>query len=339
MSDAKNSELLDLLLGELEPAREAALRTRLRDDAALRAELAELEALFGLMRRGEEIEADPAVHDRVMEEARRLTRPTVLQWIRSIPELVRFRFQHSRGFRVAAISLGVHIVVMVALLQFMVRSNADRTPPAFELGQTETDEPEIRPDAAFVQRLTFARTSRSVRLHKHGVKGQRTAIHDGIEALLGRQTEDGAFGSFDDTCRAALILLSERVSSGDMTRRGQALYRAMRNIRTKVDAGAQSPHALSALVEDWALNFADLSELDRASVASGIRTLLVRGGNGAEGLYWAASAGFADHVQEPFEPIERDLSAASRAAFQAHLKSGAQGDTAALLSLQSPYRF
>ena len=76
MSPERRQELIDWLLGELTSEREEALKAEVRRDPAIQRELQELEALFGLMRRGEEIEVEPRVRATVMREARRLTRPS-----------------------------------------------------------------------------------------------------------------------------------------------------------------------------------------------------------------------------------------------------------------------
>ena len=123
---AMNSELVDLLLGELEPERESLIRDQLQRSAKLRSELAEIEALFGFMRRGEQVEVDRSIREHVMAEARRVTAPSLAQRVRAIPALVRYRFRHSRGFRVATISVGVHLAVMLVLYQFVIRTDGER---------------------------------------------------------------------------------------------------------------------------------------------------------------------------------------------------------------------
>ncbi|MHC4955525.1 MAG: anti-sigma factor family protein, partial [Planctomycetota bacterium] len=200
MSDKRREELIDLLLGELEPARDAELRELVRGDPALQRELRELEALFGFMRQGEEIEVDPAVHATVMTEARRVTRPSLSVRLRALPQLFRFRFQRSVAFRVAAVSLGVHLVVMALLLQFDVLGPRPAEIPEFEVGQVDPDElpvPDYRPDPGFARRLGRARVSRTVRLRHYGVEGQHEAVRQGVETLLTTQKPDGSFGALE----------------------------------------------------------------------------------------------------------------------------------------------
>ncbi|MHC4850173.1 MAG: anti-sigma factor family protein, partial [Planctomycetota bacterium] len=284
-------ELVDLILGELEPQREAALKAELACDAALRAELTELEALFGLMRRGEEIEVEPAVHQAVMAEARRLTRPSLLQRIAALPALAGFRFRHSRGFRVAAISLGAHLVVMLVLLQFFVQTRSEEDPTIIAFDQLKAEVPDVRPSDAFVHRLNLARASRSARLKQWGIDGQRAAIRTGVSTLLEQQSDDGSFGDLAETGRAALVLLAEGVQSTDDTRRGRALRTALSLIQHQVETGAQNGEALMALVEDWALSYAKLTTEDRDGYARSIHAL-VRTVKDPASRYWASQAGF-----------------------------------------------
>jgi len=343
-----NPELVELLLGELEPARVKELRARLGNDPSLRAELAELEALFGFMRRGEEIEADPAVHAAVMAEARRITRPSLLQQLRTLPALFRFRFRHSRAFRIAAVSLGIHVAVMLGLLQLMVRSPRTPEPPKYTVGAYE-DVPDVRPDEGFVMRISFARVSRSARLAKWGVGGQRDAIREGVETLLSRQRPDGSFGSLEETSRAALVLLAENVRSADDTTRGRALRRALHVVRRGVEAGGGGGGALVALVEDWALSYDGLTAEERHAYVRAIHGLVLREQDAA-GRYWAEAAGFpvpgpvarpdalAVVIGERHEKGEFASKRAFRARFEEALAAARAGDAAALLVLQAPYR-
>ena len=337
-----NQELLDLYLGELPEERAGELRARLRDDAALQSEWAELEALFGFMRQGEEIESDPSIRRVVMAEARHATAPSLFERLRALPALVGYRFRHSRVFRIAAVSLGVHLLAMGVLYQFVVRERPEAQPYEVQVGAVDAPEAEIRPDATFVQHLRLARASRPARLRRFGVAGQARAIREGIESLVARQGEQGAWdGELERTSQAALVLMAEGVQPGDITRRGQSLRAAMRFVRGRVIGGESSPSALEALVEDWALNHEHLSEPQRAQSVDGIRALLLKGGNGDGGVQAALHAGFAPLVTEPHEA--RDLGtlpdgAFVRDAFRNALRPARDGDPVALLKLQSPYR-
>lgn len=361
-------ELIDLLLGELGPTERSALEARLQAEPELRAELAELESLFGFMRRGEEIEADPEVHAHVMVEARRVVRPSWVQRLRMLPDLARFRFRHSRNFRIAAVSLGVHLLVMLVLLQFFVEPR--RTPDLgpFEITRGRPDAPlaDVRPSDSFVVRLSYARVARQQRLRQFGVDGQREAIRDGIEALVGRQSADGSFGDLDETGRAALVLLAEGTTSADDTKRGRALRSAMGVLRHRVLSGERSDEALMALVEDWALGYDGLTEEERVEYQRAIQGLL-DGDRSAAARYWAAEAGFPvpgdfdfsvatvlastrsgagdvaalarliAAVQEDGEPRSA-LEGWLAPLFEATRADAATGQTEALLRLQSPYR-
>jgi len=345
-----NQDLLDLILGELDPAREAALRARLAQDAGLRAELTQLEALFGFMRRGEEIEPDPAVRTHVMAEARRLARPPLLQRLRALPALFRFRFRHSRAFRVAAVSLGAHLLVMLVLLQFVVRTRPAERDTVIDSANLKLLVPEVRPEESFVLRLSLARVSRSARLGQWGVDGQREAIRAGVGKLLDRQQPDGSFGDLAETSRAALVLLAEGVVSTDDNRRGRALRAALGVIRHRVDAGAEDGDALVALVEDWALAYGRLTAEERGAYARSIQEL-VQTVSAPAGRYWADQAGFLvpGDVVVPDEPAviigeqhargDRSARAGLQNRFRAALGEASRGESTALLTLQSPYRF
>ncbi len=315
MRDDARAELIDLLLGDLEPAEDEALRARVRNEPALQRELSELEALFGLMRRGEEIEADPAVHESIMHEARRITRPSLLKRLAALPALFRFRFRHSLVFRVAAVSLGVHLIAVAVLWQIDL-GGANAPENGIKLAFHPDEEvPEYRPDREFVFRLGRARVSRSLRLKQFGTEGQRADIRTGIRALMSRQQQDGSFrslddtgsslddtgsslddtgSSLDDTGLAALVMLSQGANSSDTTDRGAALRKTMGAIRRAVDEGLSDGFALSALIEDWALSYEQLTEEQRVTYVRAILTLLpqVSGAGAGESLVLADMAGF-----------------------------------------------
>ncbi|MHC4941093.1 MAG: anti-sigma factor family protein [Planctomycetota bacterium] len=341
-----NQELVDLILGELAPEREQQLKAELARDPGLRAELAELEALFGLMRRGEEIEVEPSVHETVMAEARRMTRPSLIQQIKALPALFGFRFRHSRGFRVAAVSLGVHLVVMLVLLQVFVTTRPDESETTVSLNQVRVEDPEVRPNEGFVLQLSLARAARSARLKQWGVEGQRRAIREGVTTLLERQKADGSFGDPAETGRAALVLLAEGVQSTDDTRRGRALRSALGVLQR---SDAPSGEALMALVEDWALSYARLTPEERDGYARAIHEM-VRTVQSPAGRYWASQAGFdvPGTVDTPDDPAVRiadlhkrglrDGRDAFLARFEDAIDRARTGDSSALLILQAPYR-
>ena len=330
-------DLIDLILGDLEPAREEELRAQIRESAELQSELADLEALFGFMRRGEQIESDPSVRETVMAAARKATAPSLGQRIAAIPALIRYRFQHSRGFRVAAASLALHLVAMAVLFQIFVQGGKQPLPTNFQLSEVEAPHVEVRPSNGFVLQLRYARASRSVRLKKYGVDGQGASIRAGLDALMAQQKADGSWGTFAATCDAALALMAENVRSSEMSVRGQALERAMRYIRHEVADGSHGARALEALIEDWALNHAELPQPDRTFSVECIRMLLDAGGNSQVGLNWATRAGFGAYVRESFVEIQDGPVSLPRQ-FRGALDRARKGDAAAILLLQSPYR-
>jgi len=308
MRDDSRAELIDLLLGDLEPADDEALRARVRNEPALQRELSELESLFGLMRRGEEIDVEPRVHTAIMREAKRITRPSLLERLAALPALFRFRFRHSLVFRVAAVSLGVHLIAVAVLWQIDL-GGANAPEHGLKLAFHPDEEvPEYRPDREFVFRLGRARVSRSLRLKQFGAEGQRDDIRTGIRALMTRQQQDGSFSSLDDTSaslrdtgsslddtgRAALVMLAQGANSSDTTDRGAALRKTMGAIRRAVDEGLSDGFALSALIEDWALSYEQLTEEQRVTYVRAILTLLpqVSGAGAGESLVLADMAGF-----------------------------------------------
>jgi len=304
MSAERRQELLDLLLGELEPKREDELKQLVNLDPELQSELNEIEALFGLMRKGEEIEFDPAVHATIMREAHRVTRPSLASRLASLPGLFRFRFQRSVAFRVAAISLAAHLVVVAVLWQVQVFSAG---PDDFGANDvflpSDLDDlpvPDYRPDRGFVLRLGRARVSRSVRLKRFGVDGQHEAIRDGVDALLTQQKSDGSFGSTGETAQAALVLLGEGANSTDPTTRGKAVREAVRSMLREVDSGKRDGFMLSALIEDWVFSYEHLTEEERTRYIRAMQKLIptVDGEGAAESLILAELAGLpvpSDH--------------------------------------------
>jgi len=382
MSAERRQELLDLLLGELDSQREDELKSRLQGEPELQRELAELESLFGFMRRGEEIEADPAIRTRVMREAERATRPSFAKRLASLPGLFRFRFQRSLVFRVAAVSLAVHLVVVAVMWNVYVRKY-DAAPvitagPFIPSDPADRPVPDYRPDQAFVMRIGLARVSRSVRLKRFGVNGQREAIRSGVETLLARQKMDGSFGTPEETAQATLILLGEGSNSTDPTARGRVVREAVGSLLRAVDSGEQSGFVLSALIEDWMFSYENLTEEERTRYVRAMQTLIptVRGAGAAESLVLAELVGIpvsSDHSGELALVLGGDAWRALDAmptrlrataliarvqedgpgavgfgyetlrdwvapAFQSALASGRSGDLQALLLLQAPYR-
>ncbi|MHC4973558.1 MAG: hypothetical protein ACYTG3_14625 [Planctomycetota bacterium] len=298
-------ELIDLLLGELEPDADQALRERLRNEPALAKELGELEALFALMRRGEEIEPSPELRRALVAEAERRTAPPLWIRLRQLPEILAYRFQSSLRFRVATVSLGIHLVAMV-VLSIVLIERPRANPGSVRVVWQEEEAPIQRPADSFVARLTLRRLPHEPRLKTFGVPGQAQAIEQGLETVLARQQIDGSFDTLEETAYAALALLAEGNSSVTDTRRGRALRAAVRHLLDQADAGAVHGALLAALVEDYGLAYEDLREEERTEYVRAIRGLTLRVGDDAisrEGLALAALAGFP-------VPAGRDLGAA-----------------------------
>jgi len=299
-------ELIDLLLGELEPDAAAALQERLRTEPALAKELGELEGLFALMRRGEEIEPSAEMRRALVAEAVRRTAPSLWQQLGQLPELLAYRFRHSMRFRVATVSLGIHLVAMVVLSIVLIelpRAARDNSPV---LVVNEEEKPIHRPASSFVARLSLRRLPHAPRLKKFGVAGQAQAIERGLKTVLGGQQADGSFGSLAETGYAAMALLGEGNCSVTDNRQGRAIRAAVRRLLDQAEAGAVHGAALAALVEDYTLAYEDLREEERTEYVRAIRRLtLTVGGDeiSREGLALAAMAGFP-------VPAGRDLGAA-----------------------------
>ena len=301
-------ELIDLILGELEPTQADALKERLRSDAQLARELAEIEALFGLMRRGDEIEPTAAMRRAVAADARRQAAAPLWQRLRELPGLARYRFQTSLGFRVAAISLSVHLVAMAILFNVVIDAGNRET--AGIIGRVVDHDDDIqvqRPARSFVIRLTQRRLPHGQRLKKFGVPGQEEAIRSGLDALLARQDRGGAFGDVGETAYATLALLAEGDCSTQSTRRGRAIRAATRHLLDAARAGASHGAILAALVEDYALSFDELREEERGEYVRAIRKLVLAMGDddiSREALALASMAEF------PI-PAGRDLGVAA----------------------------
>jgi hypothetical protein len=287
-------ELIDLLLGELEPEAAEALKERLRREPALAKELGQLEALFALMRRGEEIEPSPEMRQRLVAEAERLTAPSLWQQLRQLPGLLQYRFRSSLRFRVATVSLGIHLAAMVVLSIVLIeRPRASRLP--VQVTWKEADAPIQRPASEFTARLSLRLLPHAPRLKKFGVDGQARAIEQGIATVLGTQQADGSFGSVGETGYGALALLAEGNSSVTDTARGRALRAAVRHLLDQARAGAVHGALLAALVEDFGLAYDDLREEERIEYVGAIRRLTLAVGDdeiSREALALAVMAGF-----------------------------------------------
>ncbi|MHC4931590.1 MAG: hypothetical protein ACYTGV_05295 [Planctomycetota bacterium] len=304
-----NQELIDLVRGELSSTEERDLRARIAREPALARELKELESLFGLMRRGEEIEAPGSTRVRVLRAARRATAPSLLKQVASIPALVRYRFQQSVAFRVAAISLCAHLIVMGVLFQLSVPKGGPES--ASELHVIKTP-PRVNPKSDVVRRLTMRRMPHQARLASVGVEGQGETIRTGIESILASQARDGSFGDARETAYAALVLLAEGDCSAMWTSRAEQIDLAIRRIMRDVREGEIHGAQLTALVEDYVLSHSMLSEPERNEYVVLITRLIDRVGDDEEaheGLALAGMAGF--HV-----PAGRNLGVA------AHLPNG-----------------
>ncbi|MDH3591705.1 MAG: hypothetical protein OER88_07495, partial [Planctomycetota bacterium] len=250
------------------------VRAQVRSDPKLARELQELTALFGLMRRADEVEASPAMRATVLAAARKATRPTLWQRVRRLPSLATFRFRHSMGFRIAAISLGAHLVAMATL--FWAMEHRDREQRKSQLVAVVT-EPELeaqRPDSSFASRLAQRQLPHETRLRQFGVEGQQGAIERGLRALLQDQGDDGSFGDVTVTAQATLALLAEGDSSAQTTRRGVAIDRAMSWLLDAARRGASDGALLAALVEDYSLAYADMSDERRLEYTRAIRELI-----------------------------------------------------------------
>ncbi|MHC4339539.1 MAG: anti-sigma factor family protein [Planctomycetota bacterium] len=291
-----NQELIDLIRGELSSMEERVLRARLAEEPALARELNELETLFGLMRRGEEIEAPAATRFRVLRAARRATAPSLLRQAASVPALIRYRFRKSMAFRVAAISLCAHLILMGVLFQLTVRKGPG--PGASDLYVRKTP-PHVTPSSEVYRRLMLRRTPHETRLALVGVEGQGETIHAGLETLLARQARDGSFGDAKETAYAALVLLAEGDCSAIWTFRAAQIDLAIRRIMRDVRDGEIHGAQLTALVEDYVLSHPMLSEPERNEYVVLITDLIDRVGDDEdahEGLALARMAGF--HVPQ-----------------------------------------
>jgi hypothetical protein len=310
-------ELIDLLLGELEPAEADALKARLGADPDLNRELADLQTLFSLMRRGEEIEPSPGAREVVVAAAAR-ARPPLLARLRELPGLAVYRFRSSVRFRVAMISLAAHLAVIAVLAQILLRAAPVDVPGPFVTYAVEEQRP-IEPSPAFVSRVMQRRLPQGPRLRQFGAVGQEEAIRIGLDSLLSRQGGDGSFGDVEETAYATLALLAEGDGSAQPTVRGQAIRAARDHLLAAVEGGARHGAILAALVEDYALSYEDLDEQARAEYARAIGRLLLAVPDdeiSREALVLASLAGFAIPAGRPLGEAEH-LASNGRAALLA----------------------
>jgi len=268
-------ELIDLLLGELEPADADALNARLRAEPELRRELADLESLFGLMRRSEEVEPSPGVREAVVAAATRV-RPSPLLRLRALPGLVAYRFRSSSRFRVATISLCAHLVLIAVLAQVLLDRDDDEIPQIpFEVVANEAPAEPVKPEQSFVWRLSQRRVSQSSRLGQYGVAGQEQELSAGLEALLKTQRPDGGFGDPAETGYAAMAFLAQGDCSAQPTPRGRAIRLACARILADARRGEAHGAMLAALVEDYSLAYPSLDASERMDYQVAIRKLIL----------------------------------------------------------------
>lgn len=289
-------ELIDLLLGELEPAEADALRARILAEPDLRRELTELESLFGLMRRSEELLPSPATRAAVVAAAAR-ARPTLLVRLRAVPGLFAYRFRQSARFRVATISLCAHLVLIAVLAQVLLSPGIpERDLAPTTVTWTEMPAEAVVPEHGFRQRLAQRRLSQSNRLRQYGVEGQEEAIGAGLRTLVASQRPDGSFGDGGETGYAALALLAQGEGSAQASARGQALRKAVRRILAATGRGEAHGAMLAALVEDFGLSYDSLDEFERKDYLEAIRKLVLSVPDddiSREALFLADLAGFA----------------------------------------------
>ncbi len=319
-------ELIDLLLGELEPAEADVLKARLRAEPALRRELADLESLFGLMRRSEEIEPVAATRAALVAAAAR-ARPPLLVRLRTVPGLFAYRFRHSVRFRVAIISVCAHLVLIAVLAQVLLGPGGREQPPGPIIVTAEMLPAEqVKPAPDFMRRLSLRRLLASNRLRQYGVARQEEAIWEGLDALVASQRPDGSFdGDAAETGYSAMALLAQGDSSVLATPRGHAIRMACLSLLSEAKRGTVHGSMLAALVENFGLSYASLDEFEQREYLEAIRKLILAVPDAdisREALLLAHLAGFAI-------PAGRDLGEAQLVV---------SGDRTRLLALE-PTRF
>ena len=92
--------------------------------------------------------------------------------------LMIFRLRNSGAFRVAALSIAVHLVALYLLLQHWVPAQAvaEHTRFIVKLPPAKAEPVGLRPSEAFVERLSGRNRSIEVKLGKAAVPGQANAI-------------------------------------------------------------------------------------------------------------------------------------------------------------------
>ncbi len=367
-------ELIDLLRGELSESEERDLRARLAQDAALRGELDELTALFGLMRRGEEVSPLANTRAKVLSAARGAVAPPLGARLRALPGLVAFRLRRSIGFRVAAASVVAHLVLMAVLFQMTARGPApERVPLPFDVSIGDQGPERFTPDGEFTRRLRARGYGHHLRIGLYGVEGQERRIAEALESWVSRQQPDGSFGEIETTAQVCLALLAEGDNSHHPTPRGRALGDAIRFLIREAGRPEAGDATLAALVEDYVLAFEPRRQEALVGHLRAIGRLIPRVASApgaGEGLALAQLAGMALppelEAAVASSPLLADRDAllsspATRLAATAVLSKGQTGldparlrswlaplfaaamesadrDPVALLTLQAPYR-
>jgi len=367
-------ELIDLLRGELSETEERDLRARLANDAALRGELDELTALFGLMRRGEEVSPNAATRAKVLAAARGAVAPSLAARLRALPGLVAFRLRRSIGFRIAAASLVAHLLLMAVLYQMTDPGlSAEREPLPFDVSVADQGPERFTPDGEFTRRLRARGYGHHLRIGLYGVEGQEHRIAEALGIWVARQQPDGSFGDVETTAQVSLALLAEGDNSQHATPRGRALAGAIRFLIREARHPEAGDATLAALVEDYVLAFEPRRQEALVGHLRAIGQLLQRldptvaGGEGVAlarmaGLPLAPELDRAASASTLLSDRETLLSSpATRLAATAVLSKGQSGleperlrkwlqqlfaaameradsDPVALLTLQAPYR-
>jgi hypothetical protein len=367
-------ELIDLLLGEMEPGEETRLRERILREPALAREFEDLSSLFRLMERGERLEPSAALRSRVLRAARKQPLARALESLRAFPGLLAYRFRHSMLFRVALLSAAAHLLLAGVLLQFVAERRAREESLPEIAFRDDPAAPVPPPGRELLLRLGGRSLPHARLLERVGVPGQQEAIARGIARLLDSQRPDGSFGEIGETGYAALALLAEGHTSIGASREGEALGRALSWIRASAARGGSHGAALSALVEDYVLCYDSIPDEARAGYVEAAIAMAPSLGEGEDAIealslaLWArlpvrhariaevpalgadreaillekpsrvgATRLFAKGAQSPPPERARDWAEPLFRAALADLEEG-RGIARAILTLQSPYR-